>query len=136
MQTTVDISRMGNLLNMSNIFSMFIKEVFASPSDNAKLLMKEIRNKLSYTIRHFSYEDVNALMDKLKNRTSRYSVLTRTDIEKSLEKATPFQLLSAAAIFQDESPQSAMLFLLHPVRNNYKGKELLMRFGFIDNAKI
>lgn len=132
--TTVDISRMGNLLNMSNVFSLYVEQLFASADRSAQNRMSEVRRALLNDIRHFSYQEVNSLLGDLTQRTSRFSVLTRNDMETALEKASPYHVLVTAALVEDEGQHEAMLYLLCPVKTIYKGKELLIRFQFIDNA--
>lgn len=132
---TVDISRMGNILNMGNIFSLYVEQICSSPDKTAQNRISEIRKDIFNDIRHFSYAEINTLMRDLVLRTSRYSVLTRNDLEKSLEKASVYQVLVAAALIEDEGQHEAMLYLLHPVKSTYKGKDLLIRFEFIDNPE-
>jgi hypothetical protein len=132
---TVDISQMGNILNMGNIFSLYVEQICSSPDKTAQNRISKIRKDILNDIRHFSYAEINTLMRDLILRTSRYNVLTRNDLEKSLEKASVYQVLVAAALIEDEGQHEAMLYLLHPVKSGYKGKDLLMRFGFIDNPE-
>lgn len=134
MKTVVDISRMGNVLNMRSVFSMYVKELFATPGSNAQARMNELRKSLLHTIHHFSYAEVNSLMADLVRRTSNYQVLTRNDLEKALTNATPFHLLATSAMMEDEGQHEAMLYLLYPAKDIYKRKTLLARYGFINNA--
>lgn len=134
--STVDISQLGNLLNMKNVFSLYVNKRLGQKNKQAQNILSDLRKNLLQGIRHTSYQQVNQIMQQLVKRTSRYSVLTRISLEKALERAAPFKLLIASALYEDMGMDEALLYLLHPsVKTEYRGKQLLSRFGFIDSSE-
>jgi hypothetical protein len=128
----VDISEMGDLLNMRNVFTMYFVRQLKTPHSAARKMLSEFRLKLNSVIEHLSYYDLNAMMLELIKKQTKYSVLTRTTLKQSLKRANPFQLLTTVALFEDLGTEQALLYLLSPQNYEYqKGKELLTRFGFI-----
>ena len=132
--STVDISRMGNLLNMSNVFSLYMDQLCKDADRTAANRLSQIRRDVLKLINQLAVADINFIMCDLVERTSDYEVLTRRDIVRALDRATPFHLLSTAALIEDEGWGEGLIYLLHPVKGRYKGKELLTRFHFVDNT--
>lgn len=131
---TADIAQMGKLLNMSNVFTLYMNQILAQPDGLAQARLKALRKVIQNEISHIGRDELNHLMNQLTKRTTSYSVLTRYNLEKALECASPITILVVSALLEDEDQQEAFLYLLHHVKHPYKGKELLERFGFTSST--
>ncbi len=131
---SVDIAKLGNILNMKNVFALYLYELLQLDK-TARMRIKELRDKLMFVIEHYHQKEINSLMQQLVKRTNGYSVLTRYDLVSALKRAKPFGVLAAFALYEDEGNEACMLHLLDPKPTHYRGKPLLIRFGFTNPLK-
>lgn len=129
----VHASELGDLLNIRSVFSMYIKSQLKSEHSPVRKIFASIRATFMNKIRHLGYIQLNTLMLELVKTSSRYSVLTRVSLEQAVNKATPYQILTASLINEDLSSEDAMLYLLSPEKKSpYTRRVLLERSGIIE----
>ncbi|MCA6392217.1 MAG: hypothetical protein IM607_12585 [Cytophagales bacterium] len=131
---SIHVSDLGNLLNIRSVFSMFLKTQLKEKQSPLHKLLASIRSTFIDKIKHIGYVQLNTMMLELVKSNSLYNVLTRVSLEQAVNKANPYQLLTAVLLNEDQSTEDALMYLLSPENKSpYTRKELVDRCGIIES---
>jgi hypothetical protein len=131
---SIHVSDLGNLLNIRSVFSMFLKTQLKEKQSPLHKLLASIRTTFIDKIKHIGYVQLNCMMLELVKSNSLYNVLTRVSLEQAVNKANPYQLLTAVLLNEDQSTEDALMYLLSPENKSpYTRKELVDRCGIIES---
>jgi hypothetical protein len=131
---SIHVSDLGNLLNIRSVFSMFLKTQLKEKQSPLHKLLASIRSTFIDKIKHIGYVQLNTMMLELVKSNSLYNVLTRVSLEQAVNKANPYQLLTAVLLSEDQSTEDALMYLLSPENKSpYTRKELVERCGIIES---
>jgi hypothetical protein len=131
---SIHVSDLGNLLNMRSVFSIFLKTQLKEKQSPLHKLLASIRSTFIEKIKHIGYVQLNTMMLELVKSNSLYNVLTRVSLEQAVNKANPYQLLTAVLLNEDQSTEDALIYLLSPENKSpYTRKELVDRCGIIES---
>jgi hypothetical protein len=130
----IHVSDLGNLLNIRSVFSVYLKTQLKETYSPLHKLLASIRSTLIDKINHLGYVQLNSMMLELVKANSLHNVLTRVSLEQAVNKANPYQLLTAFLLNEDQSSEDALMYLLSPENKSpYTRKELVDRCGIIES---